>query len=140
MLDEEVAKEEIDSLSFWVHHCGSFCFWDYAKYTQLIFGGGDESIELINIISLYSDLVEEVQIDILRLRFTAEFNLLIFYPTHLKLSYNYNLQIHFISVVQILKPSPSKHFSCSLRIANIEYTHIIAQIIIGFLELKSAKE
>lgn len=138
MLDEEVAKKEIDGLSFWVYHCGSFSFWHYAKYTQLIFCSRDESIELINVVSLYFDLVEKVKIDILWLRFTADLNLFIFYPTHLKLSYNYNLQIPYFSC-PIIKEHffPTNH---SFYATYVEYIQIIAQIIIGFFELKSENE
>jgi hypothetical protein len=69
-----------------------------------MFCGGDKSIEFVDIVSLYSDLVEKVQVDILWLRFTADLNLLIFYPTHLKLSYNYNTQTPYFSCPDIKAP------------------------------------
>ena len=48
----------------------------------MILGGGNKSIQLVDVVGIHSDLIQEVEVEVLRVGFAAQLHLLVLEPTH----------------------------------------------------------
>ena len=67
----------------------------------MLLGAGDKSFDLIEIVLVDFDFVEEIEVDVFRVRFTAQFDLLGFHLTHY-LSYKNNKTLILLLVFALL--------------------------------------
>ena len=58
-------------------------FLIYLWCTKLLLSGGDQSINFVEVIFIYFNFIQEVEVKVFGVRFTAEFNLLPFNIAHL---------------------------------------------------------